>query len=143
MVIRLLAVLLMIVGVYLCFGRAPADVAILRSTGAFERLVAGTLVSSQWSDMLMVCLRRCAALYSRTHTAPVHQTTLDELVLESQRAEACVNEMLSQAPNVPTLLAALEEGRHDMNLQLRAWQTEARVRCGLLDRREYHTDVSA
>lgn len=137
--------LLLLAGVYLSLlSSNSTEDAMLRSTCAFDQLVVGQAVSPGWSAALLRCLRKCARLYGDSFRAPVSQALLDELVLESQRAEACVFELIDQAPNTPDLLAALNTGRDSMVEQLRAWQTECGVRCGLASCRTVsgQTDVS-
>ena len=124
--------LLLLVGIYLSLLTSNhTEDAMLRSTGAFDQLSVGQTVSKGWSAALLRCLRRCAKLYGDSFRAPVDQSLLDDLVLESQKAEACAFELIDQAPNLPDILATLTTGRDSMVQQLRAWQTECATRCGL------------
>lgn len=100
---------------------------------AIDLLAVGASVSPQYHGLLLLSLRRCASAYASSFVAPVNQSALALLLLESGRAEAACEELIERAPDLPAVQHSLRRGRDLAILQLAAWRREARQRAGLLD----------
>ena len=130
--LRIWAIALLLLGIYLfCVTRSP----IPQASGledALYNLRLGPGVSAQYHSLLMKHAVLCAEAYASSFVAPVQQGQLEDLKLNSDRAEAAAQELRERAPSEPGLLRRLKSGQRLLVAQLSGWQKEMRIRCGLL-----------
>lgn len=131
-VFRGFLILLLLLGIFFVAHKQPKVPAAAGLEDSIEQLSVGQHISPEYYGLLLRSLRECGAVYESSFVRPVQQAALEDLRAASVHAETAALELAARAPEVAGVQERLARGTAAMLAQLAAWQTEMRVRCGLL-----------